>query len=113
MEVVLYWQDSQGNVLAIKPDLTDTSLVKLSDDGLMLSITMDDATMKKVRPMLTSVDTVGLADSLKYGYAKASDDFSYASCCVSAKCTNIPLAWSMPETVMRLQPTPSLCWPAS
>ena len=72
MEVILYWQDSQGNVLAIKPDLTDTSLVKLSDDGLMLSITMDDATMKKVRPMLTSVDTVGLADSLKYGYAKVS-----------------------------------------
>ena len=72
MEVVLYWQDSQGNVLAIKPDLTDTSLVKLSKDGLMLSITMDDATMKKVRPMLTSVDTVGMADSLKYGYAKVS-----------------------------------------
>lgn len=72
MEVVLYWQDSQGNVLAIKPDLTDTSLVKLSKDGLMLSITMDDATMEKVRPMLTSVDTVGLADSLKYGYAKVS-----------------------------------------
>ena len=31
---------------------------------------------------------------IKYGYAKAADDFSYASCCVSAKCANIPLACS-------------------
>ncbi len=31
---------------------------------------------------------------IKYGYAKAADDFSYASCCVSAKCNNIPLACS-------------------
>ena len=31
---------------------------------------------------------------IKYGYAKAADDFSYASCCVSAKCHNIPLACS-------------------
>ena len=31
---------------------------------------------------------------IKYGYAKAADDFSYASCCVSAKCSNIPLACS-------------------
>ena len=31
---------------------------------------------------------------LKYGYAKAADDFSYGSACVSAKCSNIPLAVS-------------------
>jgi hypothetical protein len=72
MEVVLYWMDNQGNLLEIKPDLTDTNLVKLSKDGLMLSFTMDEATMKKVRPMLTSVDTTGMADSLKYGFAKVT-----------------------------------------
>ena len=29
-----------------------------------------------------------------YGYAKAADNYSYASCAVSGKCTNIPLAAS-------------------
>ena len=72
MEVVLYWLDNQGNVLKIKPDLTDTNFVKLSDDGLTLSITVD-STKFDVQRMLTSVDTAGIdVDSLKYGFAKVS-----------------------------------------
>ena len=31
---------------------------------------------------------------IRYGYAKAADNFSYGSACVSAKCENIPLACS-------------------
>lgn len=70
MEVVLYWADNQGNVLEIKPDLTDTNFVKLSKDGLMLSIVVDSVKFD-VQRMLTNVDTAGIdADSLKYGFAK-------------------------------------------
>ena len=72
MEVVLYWLDNQGNVLEIKPDLTDTNFVKLSKDGLMLSITVD-STKFDVQRMLTYVDTAGIdVDSLKYGFAKVT-----------------------------------------
>ena len=72
MEVVLYWQDNKGNVLKIKPDLTDTNFVKLSKDGLVLSITVD-STKFDVRRMLTYVDTAGIdVDSLKYGFAKVT-----------------------------------------
>ena len=72
MEVVLYWMDNQGNVLKIIPDLTDTNFVKLSDDGLMLSITVD-STKFDVQRMLTYVDTAGIdVDRLKYGFAKVS-----------------------------------------
>ena len=72
MEVVLYWLDNQGNVLEIIPDLTDTNFVKLSKDGLMLSITVD-STKFDVQRMLTYVDTAGISvDSLKYGFAKVS-----------------------------------------
>ncbi|MBR2900224.1 MAG: hypothetical protein IKC23_11490 [Fibrobacter sp.] len=72
MEVVLYWMDNQGNVLEIKPDLTDTNFVKLSKDGLMLSITVD-TTKFDVQRMLTYVDTAGIdVDSLKYGFAKVT-----------------------------------------
>ncbi len=70
MEVVLYWMDNKGNVLKIKPDLTDTNFVKLSKDGLMLSIVVD-STKFDVQRMLTYVDTAGVkVDSLKYGYAE-------------------------------------------
>ena len=72
MEVVLYWLDNQGNVLEIRPDLTDTNFVKLSKDGLMLSITVD-STKFDVQRMLTYVDTAGIdVDSLKYGFAKVT-----------------------------------------
>ena len=69
MELTLYWMDNQGNVLKIKPDLTDTNFVKLSKDGLTLSIVVD-STKYDVKRMLTNVDTAGVdVDSLKYGYA--------------------------------------------
>ena len=69
MELTLYWMDNQGNVLKIKPDLTDTNFVKLSKDGLTLSIVVD-STKYDVKRMLTYVDTAGIdVDSLRYGYA--------------------------------------------
>lgn len=69
MEVTLYWVDNKGNVLEIKPDLSDSKRVHLSDDGKILYMDID-TTKYDVRNMLTNIDTVGVADSLKYGYAE-------------------------------------------
>ena len=72
MSLTLYWLDNQGNVIKITPDLTDTNFVKISKDGLTLSIIVD-STKFDVQRMLTYVDTAGITvDSLKYGFAEVT-----------------------------------------
>lgn len=71
MEITLYWSDNAGQVVEITPDLSDPKVVNLSEDGKIVQINVD-ATKYDVKRMLTSIDTVGMADSLKYGYAKVS-----------------------------------------
>ena len=71
MSITLYWTDNSGRLVEIVPDLTNTKVVNLSEDGKIVEIKVD-AAKYDIKRMLTSVDTVGMADSLKYGYAKVS-----------------------------------------
>lgn len=71
MEITLYWTDNAGQVVEITPDLADRKVVNLSENGKIVEIKVD-AVKYDIKQMLTSVDTAGLADSLKYGYAKVS-----------------------------------------